>query len=75
MEPTGGGDQSGPDHIYQRGATQRKTEHSQTLWEKCKLANACLDIPLTQLSRPIPYRHLIPWSTDGGGTYFAMRQE
>ena len=31
------------------------------------LANAWLDISQTQLSRPIPYRHLIAWRPDGGG--------
>ena len=54
-------------NIHQPGATLRKTEYSPTPWEECNLASAWLDISLTQLSRPIPYRHLIAWSTGGGG--------
>ena len=34
------------------------------------LANACLDICKTQLSRLIPYRHRIAWRPDGGGDIF-----
>ena len=40
-------------NIHQRGATLRSTEYSPTPWEECMLANACLDISHTQLSRPI----------------------
>ena len=34
------------------------------------LANACLDISKTQLSRFIPYRHRIEWRPDGGRDIF-----
>ena len=42
-----------------------------TSWEECTSSQRVLDISHTQLSRPIPYRHLIAWSPDGGG-YISM---